>query len=33
LEPFVQAAWRVEADEFSVRGFSPATKGKSSTLT
>ncbi len=33
LEPFTQAAWRVEADDFAVRGFSPATKGKSSTLT
>ena len=33
LEPFVAAAWRVEADDFAVRGFSPARKGKSSTLT
>ena len=33
LEAFKAAAWRVEADDFTVRGFSPASKGKSSTLT
>lgn len=33
LEPFVTAAWRVEADDFMVNGFSPASKAKGSTLT
>ncbi len=33
LEPFVSASWRVEADDFTVDGFSPASKAKGSTLT
>ena len=33
LAPFTQASWRVEADDFTIRGFEPASKGKSSTLT
>ncbi|MCO4847502.1 MAG: ATP-binding protein [Yoonia sp.] len=33
LAPFVQAAWRVEADDFAVRGFSPASRAKASVLT
>jgi hypothetical protein len=33
LEGFAAAAWHVEADDFTVRGFSPASKAKSSTLT
>jgi len=33
LEPFTNAAWRVEADQFDIDGFSPATKAKSSKLT
>jgi hypothetical protein len=33
LEAFVSANWRVEADDFAVRGFNPAAKGKGSTLT
>ncbi|MEP1768099.1 MAG: ATP-binding protein [Sulfitobacter sp.] len=33
LEAFNAAAWHVEADDFTVRGFSPASKAKSSTLT
>ena len=33
LESFKGAAWRVEADDFTVRGFSPASKAKSTTLT
>ena len=33
LESFKAAAWRVEADDFTVRGFSPASKAKSTTLT
>ncbi|WP_299727755.1 ATP-binding protein [uncultured Tateyamaria sp.] len=33
LAPFAQASWRVEADDFTVQGFSPAHKAKSSTLT
>ena len=33
LEPFRAAAWHVEADDFAIRGFEPATKAKSSTLT
>jgi energy-coupling factor transporter ATP-binding protein EcfA2 len=30
---FQSVAWRVEADDFTVRGFSPASKAKSTTLT
>lgn len=33
LEPFNAASWRVEADGFTVRGFSPARAAKGSTLT
>ncbi|WP_415922176.1 ATP-binding protein [Tateyamaria sp. SN6-1] len=33
LDAFVGAAWRVEADDFAVQGFTPATKAKSTTLT
>lgn len=33
LEPFHAASYRVEADDFAVNGFTPAKKGKSSTLT
>jgi hypothetical protein len=33
LEPFNAASWRVEADEFTVNGFSPARKGKTAALT
>ena len=33
LESFKAAAWRVEADDFTIRGFSPASKAKSTTLT
>ncbi|KEJ90816.1 AAA family ATPase [Sulfitobacter donghicola] len=33
LEAFSAAAWHVEADDFTVRGFSPASKAKSSKLT
>ncbi len=33
LGPFTQASWRVEADDFTVQGFSPAHKAKSTTLT
>lgn len=33
LGPFLAASWRVEADDFTVQGFSPATKAKSTTLT
>ena len=33
LEAFKSAAWRVEADDFTVRGFSPASKAKSTKLT
>lgn len=33
LAPFVGASWRVDADDFTVQGFSPATKAKSTTLT
>ena len=33
LEPFNAANWRVEADDLTIRGFTPATKAKSSTLT
>ncbi len=33
LEPFTGASWRVEADDLSINGFTPASKAKSSTLT
>lgn len=33
LEGFKAASWRVEADDFVVNGFSPASKAKSTTLT
>ena len=33
LEAFKSAAWRVEADDFTVRGFTPSSKAKSTTLT
>ncbi|WP_299151533.1 ATP-binding protein [uncultured Tateyamaria sp.] len=33
LEAFLTASWHVEADDFTVQGFSPASKAKSSTLT
>lgn len=33
LESFKSASWRVEADDFTVAGFSPASKAKSTTLT
>jgi len=33
LDSFRTASWRVEADDFTVRGFSPASKAKSTTLT
>ncbi|MFK7836723.1 MAG: ATP-binding protein, partial [Sulfitobacter sp.] len=33
LEGFRAASWRVEADDFTVSGFSPASKAKSTTLT
>ncbi len=33
LEAFKASAWRVGADDFTVRGFSPASKAKSTTLT
>ena len=33
LGPFTGAAWRVEADDLTIRGFSPATKARSTTLT
>lgn len=33
LEPFVAASWHVEADDFTVDGFSPATKAKGTKLT
>lgn len=33
LGAFTGASWRVEADDFTIRGFEPAAKGKSSTLT
>jgi len=33
LAPFVSASWHVEADDFDVQGFAPATKAKSTTLT
>ena len=33
LAPFTGASWHVEADDFTVQGFSPAHKAKSTTLT
>ena len=33
LQPFAEATWRVEADDLTIRGFEPATKAKSTTLT
>ncbi|WP_390911966.1 AAA family ATPase [Pseudosulfitobacter sp. SM2401] len=33
LEAFTNATWRVEADDFAVAGFSPASKAKSTKLT
>jgi hypothetical protein len=33
LEPFAGAAWKVEADDFAIRGFQPARAAKGSTLT
>ncbi|MBE1283713.1 MAG: AAA family ATPase [Rhodobacteraceae bacterium] len=33
LAAFAGAAWRVEADDLTIRGFEPATKAKSTTLT
>ncbi len=33
LEGFASASWRVEADDFTVSGFSPASKAKSTKLT
>lgn len=33
LEAFAAAAWHVEADDFTVRGFTPASKAKSTKLT
>ena len=33
LEPFTGARFRVEADDFTIAGFSPARRGKGSTLT
>lgn len=33
LGPFTGASWRVEADDFTIRGFEAAAKGKSTTLT
>ncbi len=33
LDAFKAASWRVEADDFTVSGFSPASKAKSTTLT
>lgn len=33
LEPFEAATWRVEADDFTVRGFAPARASKGSALT
>ncbi|MEM1373243.1 MAG: ATP-binding protein [Pseudomonadota bacterium] len=32
LEPFRAVAWHVEADDFAIRGFEPATKAKGTTL-
>ncbi|MBW6389861.1 MULTISPECIES: AAA family ATPase [Halomonadaceae] len=33
LAPFTDAAWRVEADDLTLRGFEPATKARSTTFT
>ncbi|MDF1856265.1 ATP-binding protein [Pseudooceanicola sp.] len=33
LDPFRNAAWKVEADDFAIRGFEPAHKARGSTLT
>ena len=33
LGPFTGATWRVEADDLTIRGFTPASKAKSTTLT
>ena len=33
LEPFANGNWKVEADDFAIQGFTPARKGKGSTLT
>jgi hypothetical protein len=33
LEPFLNASWRVEANDFAINGFSPARKSKGSALT
>jgi len=33
LAPFTGASWHVEADDFTVQGFTPATKAKAQTLT
>ncbi|MBV1895833.1 MAG: ATP-binding protein [Rhodobacteraceae bacterium] len=33
LEAFNAAAWRIESDDLTLRGFSPASKAKSTTLT
>lgn len=33
LSAFIDASWRVEADDFVVNGFSPASKSKGTTLT
>ncbi|WP_272005219.1 AAA family ATPase [Roseovarius sp. ZX-A-9] len=33
LGAFTGASWRVEADDFTIRGFSPSSKAKSTTLT
>ncbi|MEO3417385.1 ATP-binding protein [Roseovarius sp. CAU 1744] len=32
LEPFVQASWRVAADDLTIRGFEATARGKSTTL-
>ncbi len=33
LEPFTAASWHVEADDFTIQGFTPARAARSSTLT
>ena len=33
LEPFTNASWRVEADDFTIHGFDASAKAKSTTLT
>ena len=33
LGPFTAAAWRVEADDFAIRGFEPAHKARGTTIT